>query len=122
VRKPDDFSGDERALSSEREDEDDFPSVDQVIGTFLKESSLWPVLIVLLGAAGAFGGAMLVLVGVDHNPFAAAAVVLLLGMTADLVVRSRRNPGLRNLARLIGLIWLVAAGFAGLAIWTGLAF
>ena len=112
------------ALASDRESEDEegFPSVDQIIGTFMKESSLWPVLIVMLGSAGVFGGAMLVLAGVDKNPFAAAALVLLLGMTADVVFRSRRQTGLRNLARLAGLIWLVAAAFAGLAVWSGIAY
>lgn len=110
------------ASDRENEDEDGFPSVDEIIGTFMTESSLWPVLIVMLGTAGAFGGAMFVLTGVDHNPFAAAALFLLLGMTVDIVFRSRRNVGLRNLARLIGLIWLVAAAFAGLAVWSGIAF
>ncbi|MFK7896950.1 MAG: hypothetical protein AB8G23_13990 [Myxococcota bacterium] len=121
---PEDQDSDERVLSPEQSDGDgdEFPNVDQIIGTFMKESSLWPVLIVLLGTAGAFGGAMLVLVGVDRNPFAAAALVLLLGMTTDLLIRSRKNQGLRNLARLVGLVWFVAACFAGLAVWTGLAF
>ncbi len=119
----DEPDGEEIALASDREsDDDEFPNVDQIIGTFMKESSLWPVLIVMLGTAGALGGAILVLAGVDHSPFAAAALILLLGMTVDVAFRSRRNVGLRNLARLVGLIWLVAAAFAGLAVWSGVAF
>lgn len=116
-------SADREAEEGEEEEEgEDLPSVDQIIGTFMKESALWPVLIVLLGTAGAFGGAMLVLSWVDHNPFAAAALLLLLGMTIDVTVRSRSNPSLRNLARLVALIWAVAAGFAGIAIWSGIAY
>lgn len=117
-------TGEDIALAPDREHEEgsDFPSVDEIIGTFMKESSLWPVLIVMLGTAGAFGGALLVLTGVDRSPFAAAALVLLFGMTADVGFRSRRNPGLRNLAKLLVLIWMVAAAFAGLALWSGLAF
>lgn len=121
---PDEPEGDPGVLSSDDEprDGEDFPSVDEIIGTFMTESSLWPVLIVLLGTAGAFGGAMLVLSWVDRNPFAAAALLLILGMTIDLTVRSRSNPGLRNLVRLVALIWVVAAAFAGLAVWSGIAF
>ena len=121
---PDEPEDDERILPPDREDDDDdgVPSVDQIIGTFMTEASLWPVLIVMLGALGAFGGTILVLAGLDRNPFAAAALVLLLGMTLDVAIRSRRDVGLRNLARLIGLLWLVAAGFAGLGLWTGVAY
>jgi hypothetical protein len=109
--------GDERP----ERDDDEFPGLDGLIGTFMGEPSLWPVLIVVLGSGGAFGAALLVLSFVDRNPFAAVALLLIGGMTLDLAVRSRRSPKLRNLARLVGLLWLAAGGLAGLAIYTGIA-
>lgn len=105
-----------------REDDDEFPGVSELIGTFLREPSLWPVLVVVLGSLGAFGAALLVLAGVDHNPFAAAALLLLLGMSIDVAARGRRNPAFRNGAKLLGLGWLVALALAGVALWTGLAY
>ncbi len=106
-----------------REDDDGgFPGPDELIGTFMREPALWPVLIVALGSAGAFGAALLILTAVDRNPFAAAALLLILGMSIDVGFRARRRAGYRNLARLIGLIWLASIAFAALAIWTGLAF
>jgi hypothetical protein len=118
----------EEAVGSDRDDgeptEDDgehFPNVNALLGTFLTEPSLWPVLVVMLASAGTFGAALLVLTGIDRNPFAALALLLLAGMTTDVLIRSRRLPGLRNVARMIGMIWGVAAVFAALAIWTGLA-
>ena len=103
-------------------DDDAFPGVDGVIGTFMREASLWPVLVVALGSGGAFGAAMLILAGVDHNPFAAAALLLLVGMSIDVFVRARRGPDMRNIAKLVGLVWLAAFAFAALAVWTGIAF
>jgi hypothetical protein len=108
-------------VDSPLEDDDRFPSVDDLIGSFLSESSLWPVLIVMLGSAGALGAALLVLTGVDRNPFAALALLLLAGMTLDVVIRARRIPGLRNVARMVVLIWGVAIALAIVAIETGIA-
>lgn len=106
----------------EEDDPEEPTDVDQVIGSFLSEVSLWPVLLVVLGSAGAFGGALLVLVGIDRNPFAALALVLLLGMTIDVAVRAVRHGLYRNLARLVGLVWMSSLAMAGLAIWTGIAY
>ena len=106
----------------ERGERDEFPGVDELLGHFLSEPSLWPVLIVMLGSGGAFGAAALILAVVDHNPFAGAALLLIVGMSVDVGLRARRQPGYRNIARLIGLVWASALGFAALAVWTGLAF
>ena len=110
-------------VDEHRDDDDDaFPSADELLGSFLEEASLWPVLLVAIGSGGAFLAAALILAIVDRNPFAIAALVLVLGMTADIVLRARREAGSRNIAKLIGLIWLAAVGFAGLAVWSGIAF
>jgi hypothetical protein len=100
---------------------DEFPSVDELIGSFMKEASLWPVLIVAIGSGGAFGAAVLILTVIDRNPFAAGALLLTLGMTIDVLIQSRRKAVYRNIAKLVGVVWCVAFAFAGLGIWTGIA-
>ncbi len=119
---PDETGGDEAdpARESEPGTEDGMPSPNEILGTLFAESTLWPLLIVILGSLGSFGAALLVLALADRNVFAMAALALLAGMTVDVVVRSRSRPTLRNAARLLGLLWGVAAGLAGLAHWAGL--
>jgi hypothetical protein len=104
-----------------REDEPEgFPSANEIVGTLFETSTLWPLLIVFLGTGGAFGAAMLVLAFGDRNLFAAAALVLVLGMTIDVFVRARKDPGMRNLARLIAGFWLSALLLAGIAVYAGI--
>ena len=104
------------------EDDDEFPSLDDLIGTFFEETALLPLVVVVLGSGGAFGAALLVLTAVDRNPFAAAALVLIAGMTVDISLRARKEAGYRNLALLIGMVWAASVVLAGVAVWTGLAF
>ncbi|HEB91434.1 MAG TPA: hypothetical protein ENI85_17800 [Deltaproteobacteria bacterium] len=108
-------------MSEDEESPEDFPGVDDLIGSFMKEASLWPVLVVVIASGGAFGAAMLVLTFVDRNPFAAAAMLLVAGLCLDVVFQARRHGRYRHAARLIGLIWCMAIAFAALAIWTGIA-
>lgn len=108
-------------MGEDEQNPDEFPDVDELIGSFLEDASLWPVLIAVIASAGAFGAAMLVLTAVDHNPFAAAALLLVFGMSVDVFVQAWRKAVYRNLARLIGLIWCSALAFTALAIWTGIA-
>jgi hypothetical protein len=107
--------------SDERES-DELPGVDQLIGTFIDEPSLWPVLAVAVGSGGAFAAALMILAVVDRNPFAAAALVLLLGMTIDVVFRARTRPSHRNGARLLLSIWTMGFVLVGVALWSGIAF
>jgi hypothetical protein len=108
----------------DRDDEtqEDFPNVDELIGNFMQEASLWPLLVVVIASAGAFGAALLILTGIDRNPFAAGALLLIFGMSVDVFIQARRKAVYRNLARLVGLIWCAAIALTGLAIWTGIAF
>ncbi|MFO0691341.1 MAG: hypothetical protein U0900_21765 [Myxococcota bacterium] len=103
-------------------DGEHFPGGDQLIGTFLREPSLWPVLAVVVGSGGAFAAALIVLAILDRNPFAAAALLLIVGVTVDVAFRARSRASYRNGALLIGLIWLVGLVFTGLAVWSGIAF
>jgi len=93
------------------------PSLDELLGGVFEETTLWPLLIVLAVSGGTLGAALIVLAFADRNPFAAAALVLLLGMTLDLGWRARSRPRLRNLARGVGLLWLSATALAGVAYW-----
>lgn len=97
------------------------PSLDEFLGNFMQETSLWPMLFVAIASGGAFGTAMMVLTGIDRNPFAAMALWLILGITIDVFIQSRRKPSYRNAAKIIGSIWCASIALAGLAIWTGIA-
>jgi hypothetical protein len=106
-----------------RDDEDDaFPTIDEFIGTFFQEPSLLPIVIAVLLSGGAFGAAMLILTVLDRNPFAAAALILITGMTVDICWQARKKQSFRNVARLIGLVWAVSVALAILALWSGIAF
>jgi hypothetical protein len=106
-----------------RDDEDDaFPTIDEFIGTFFQEPSLLPIVIAILLSGGAFGAAMLILTVLDRNPFAAAALILITGMTVDICLQARKKQSFRNVARLIGLVWAVSVALAILALWSGIAF
>lgn len=110
------------ALESDPDAREELLDVDRMIGAFLRESSLWPVLVVILGSGGAFTAALLVLAFVDRNPFAAAALILIFGMTVDVCHRARTRPSHRNGALLLGLLWATGLVFAGFAVWSGIAF
>jgi uncharacterized membrane protein YjjP (DUF1212 family) len=100
---------------------EEFPSANELLGTLFEETSLWPLLIVILCSTGAFGAALLVLALGDRNPFAAAALLLLLGMTTDVIIRARRRVEIRNLAKIIALFWAAAIALAVVAVATGIA-
>lgn len=113
---PSDPSGEDRDSSPE-----DLPSANEILGTLFQEASLWPLVTVLLGSTGAFGAALIVLATSDHNIFAAAALLLLSGMSVDVLVRARRRPETRNVAKLVALFWVTSIALALVAIMTGIA-
>ena len=111
----------DREPASDREEGDEFPSLDELIGTFMRETSLLPIVIVVLGTGGAFGAALLILTVVDRNPFAIGALLLITGMTVDISLRARKEEALRNVALLIGMVWGSAVVLAIVALVTGIA-
>lgn len=100
---------------------EDLPSPNEILGTLFGEASLWPLLIVVLGSTGTFGAALIVLALGDRNPFALAALLLILAMTTDTLIRARRRTDLRNLAKLIALFWAVSIALALVAVFSGIA-
>lgn len=121
IREEGEADGAHANEAERREDEDEFPTLDELIGTFFSEASLLPVVVVVLGSGGAFGAALLVLTALDRNPFAAAALILIAGMTVDISLRARKDARFRNLALLIGMVWAASVVLAGVAVWTGVA-
>jgi hypothetical protein len=109
------------AIDGASDADDGFPSPDELIGHFMQETALWPVFIVAIVSGGALGAAMLVLAWVDRNPFAAAALLLVLGMSVDVVIQARRKALYRNIAKLVALLWCSAIALAGVGVWTGIA-
>jgi len=91
------------------------------LANILEETSLWPLLLVGLFSTGAFGASMIVLAFGDRNPFAAAAFLLVAGMTIDVLVRARRRKELRTIAKFIILFWVVSSGLALIALISGSA-
>jgi hypothetical protein len=107
-------------LKSNAEIEDPSTQTD-FLGDLLEETSLWPILLVVLFSTGAFGAGMIVLAIGDRNPFAAGALLLVAGMTVDTLIRATRRSGLRTIAKLIALFWVISIGLALVALFSGIA-
>ena len=105
---------------SRRDEPEDLPSGHEMLGTLFAESSLWPLLSVIIGSLGALMAALLVLALGDRNPFAAGALLLIVGMTLDIGIRSRRKATLRHLAKLLALLWSVGIALAIVARLSGI--
>jgi len=110
------------STESEQTEETEGASADtDHLGDILEETSLWPLLLVVLFSTGTFGAGMIVLAVVDQNPFAAGALLLVAGMTIDVLVRARRRKALRTIAKFIILFWVVSGGLALIALISGIA-
>lgn len=116
---------DDEHLSGERDrDEGEatgLPSLDEHLSVFFGETTLWPVLIVLVASLGAMGAAAIVLAFGDRNPFAAIALLLVAGMTVDLGWRARRRRELRRVAASVAVLWLASGLMAAAALYFGIA-
>jgi hypothetical protein len=116
----DDEEIEETEAEEPAEVDDQTPGLDELLGVLVQETTLWPLLIVIFLSTGAFGAGLLVLTGVDRNPFAAAALILIAGMSIDLAWRARTRPKLRRIARAIGLFWVASIALAALAVAFGI--
>lgn len=76
---------------------------------FVEESTLWPVTLALVLALATGGAALLVLALGDRNLFAIAALLIVLWMSVDVLVR-RRRFGL--LGGVIVTLWLLSGAAA----------
>ncbi len=99
---------------------EDSPRAKELLDTLFTDSALWPLLTVILISVGAIGAGVLVLSFGDRNVFAAAALLLLAGMTIDVSLRARREPSYRILAKVVLMLWASAIDLALVAVYTGI--
>ena len=64
--------------------------IDRHLAIFVEESSLWPVTLAVVLALTAGGAGLILLAVGDRNIFAVAALLILLWMSVDFLVRRRR--------------------------------
>ena len=87
------------------------------LAVFVEDSALWPVLLVAVLIFTTGGAALLLLALGDGNPFAIGALLILLWMNVDILVR-RRRFGL--VGGLLAGLWvssgLAALGFVSLGL------
>lgn len=92
------------------------PWVERFVLVFVRESTLWPVLLVLVGHAAAFLG-MAMLLGLRDRRIAALLALALLAVgslrAASVEIAALRRPG--ALTGLIASVWLSSAALAWLA-------
>lgn len=89
------------------------------LAPFFRDSTLWPVLVAVSAVFVVFGASALLLAFVERNPFAVGAVLILLWMSIDAGIRSRRRGGSRLLVGAIAVFWLLSAAAALGAAWAG---
>jgi hypothetical protein len=89
--------------------------VDRHLSIFYRDSTLWPVLVVVVLVAATLGGSMLLLAVRERNPYSLGALALLFWISVDQIWRdlSQRRFGVAS--RGVLLLWVVAAGVAVLA-------
>ena len=105
----------------EPEDEREPRSLDDWLGSFAREGSLRPVLIVVLGCLAAIGaGALLLAIRGRSLPAIAALALLALG-SIDLFQRDLRRRRFGPASWLVAALWLLAALAAAGAVVLGLA-
>jgi hypothetical protein len=80
---------------------------------YVRDSTLWPVLLVAAAIFVTLGAAVLVSAIGDRNPFALAALLLLLGVSLDASVRELRSTGFGTICGMLLAFWGLSAAAAG---------
>ena len=101
----------------EPDDSDERGGVDRHLAVILGESTLWPVLVAAFLIFATGGAALFLLALGDRNLFAVAALLVLVWMSVDVLVR-RRRFGL--LGGFIVTFWLLSGLAAGVFLAFGL--
>ena len=97
---------------TEREGEAFDRAVDRHLAIFYRDSTLWPVLVVVVGAVGTLGASMLVLAVRERNPYSLVALAVLGWVSVDVVWRDLRERRFGVASRAIVFLWCVAAAVA----------
>jgi len=102
--------------------DDDPHSLDDWLKPFFSDATLRPVLVVAAGSLTAVGGGTVAWAVRGRSLAAVAALVLLAGMSVDVLLRDRRRRGRLGLAsRCIVGLWALSLLAAGAAVALGLA-
>ncbi len=88
------------------------------LAPYFRDSTLWPVL-VTVGAIFVVLGASALLMALERNPFSIAAVLVMLWISSDAVIRNQRRGRSRLLLGCIASFWLLSAAAAAVARWAG---
>jgi hypothetical protein len=87
---------------------------------FFSDSTLWPVTFVGAAILVTFVAGIALFALAERNPFALAALALLVVMSGDAVWRDVRRRGFGTASRVIVGLWCLVALAAGAAVWLGL--
>jgi hypothetical protein len=95
--------------------------VDRYFLPFVREPTLWPVLIVVIGHAAAFITPV-ILIGVrDRGVFALAALLAVAGLSLSVVrFELRERGGIGGLTAVLAAVWITSAALAWVADATGI--
>lgn len=109
------------AAPQRADDEAGLDKVDRFVLIFLRESTLWPILIVIVGHIVVFIAPVLLLATRDRRPSAMAMTVVLGWLSFSLVRFDRKRSGkLAQLSALALVVWMLAIATAVVAHWTGI--
>lgn len=86
---------------------------------YLRDPTLWPVLIVAVAIFVTLGTAALLTALRDRNLFASLALLVLAGVSADAATREIRGRGFGPISGALLVLWGLSAGAAGAVIALG---
>lgn len=93
--------------------------LDRFLRTYVEDSTLWPVLAVAALILASCGAALLLLALVDRNPFAGAALLVLVWMSGDVLRGDLRRRRLGATGGVVLGLWALAAAVAAAGAWLG---
>ena len=104
-----------------RDDEENQSWVDRFVLVFLRESSLWPILFVIVGHIVVFAAPVLIL-AVRERRVSAMAALLLLGVMSFNIVRFDvgREGRPASLSKLVAITWAIVFAVAWISHRTGI--
>jgi len=105
-----------------REDEDEGRDrVDRFVLVFVRESTLWPILIVIVGHMVVFIAPVMLIAARELRPSALVAMAVLVWLSVNLVRYDRRRAGrLSQLTALALVVWTLSVVTAVAAHWYGI--
>lgn len=94
--------------------------IDLWLMPFFRDSSLWPVLAVIVLCLTTVGAGVLLTAWLSRNPFALAALLLLALMSGDIAIRAHRRGKSRVLLWCVIGFWLGSVAMAVVGIAAGI--